>query len=80
MTDSRGSDRTAVAFARLTGAYWLEPEDDESAGDAEAGLTGCTDHVVAGEGGRLQWMGRVRVVMLPVAVVVVACALAVAAL
>ncbi|MEU9918864.1 hypothetical protein [Streptomyces sp. NPDC051001] len=69
MTDGRGSDRTAVAFARLTGAYWL--------GDAEAG---CIDHVVAGDGERPQWMSRVRVVMLPVAAVVVACALAVAAL
>ncbi|MER6181910.1 hypothetical protein [Streptomyces sp. NPDC001652] len=69
-----------MAFARLTGAYRLEPEDDESASEAEAGLAGCTDHVVAGDGERPQWISRVRVVMLPVAVVVVACALAVAAL
>ncbi|MFJ2234886.1 hypothetical protein [Streptomyces sp. NPDC087859] len=80
MTDGMGSDRTAVAFARLTGAYWLEPQDDENAGDAEAGLTGCADHAVAGDGERPQWISRVRVVMLPVAAVVVACALAVAAL
>ncbi|MCX5328598.1 MULTISPECIES: hypothetical protein [unclassified Streptomyces] len=80
MTDGRGSGRTAVVFARLTGANWLEPGDDECVGDAEAGLAGCTDHVVAGDDGRPQWMGRVRVVMLPVAVFVVACALAVAAL
>ncbi|MFF1298600.1 MULTISPECIES: hypothetical protein [unclassified Streptomyces] len=53
-----GSDRTAVAFARLTGAYWLELQDDDNAGDAEAGLPGCTGHVVAGDGERPQWLSR----------------------
>lgn len=65
-----------MVFARLAGAYWLGREDDECAGHAEAGLAGCTDHVVAGEGGLPQWMGRARVVMLPTAVLVVACVLA----
>ncbi|MCX5328390.1 MULTISPECIES: hypothetical protein [unclassified Streptomyces] len=69
-----------VVFAGLTDADWLKDAGDDSAVPAAADLAGRKDHAVRCADGLAEWMGRVRVVIVPVSVLVVACALAVAVL
>ncbi|MDH6554720.1 MULTISPECIES: hypothetical protein [unclassified Streptomyces] len=78
-------DGPGAGVARLAGAYWLQGEDGDCAQCGElfgfCGLAGAAEVAVQKEragrraGVLAEWMARVRVVIVPVAAVVVACAM-----
>ncbi|MDN3027102.1 hypothetical protein [Streptomyces sp. S.PB5] len=79
---ARDEDAHPVAFAQLTGAYWLE---DEVCMWCSTLLSTRSVSATAGDhehpddrSGWAQWMGRIRVVIVPVAALVIASALIVA--
>ncbi|MFF4277008.1 hypothetical protein [Streptomyces sp. NPDC001536] len=67
-----------VVFAWLTDAYGLKGEGGEGAVPVATDVAGREVRAVRCADGLAQWMGRVRVVIVPVAVLVVASALVVA--
>ncbi|MEU5894319.1 hypothetical protein ABZ835_47200 [Streptomyces sp. NPDC047461] len=71
-----------VSFARLTDAYWLNDtgEDCARCGSLFSPVPAAPDGEGHGtsERGLVHWIDRIRLVMMPMAVLVVACALAVA--
>jgi hypothetical protein len=79
-----------VTFARLTGAYWLKHEGEDcvwcgallgsSRACATADVAVRADHRSPRESRRSPWRDLVRVVIVPMAVLVVASALAAALL
>lgn len=90
MTAAGDEDGASVAVVRLTGAYWLTHEGSDCAwcgalfgsgkSDATTDVAGRADHAARSESRVPRWMDQVRVVIVPMAVLVVASALAAALL